>query len=91
MKNIFNIVKMAALILPMVIELVRSIESKAPGAEKKQAVLAISRLGMEKSGAGAGLIESVLSIADGVIDITVDIFNKSGEFEKGGSNGDPVV
>ncbi len=91
MKNILNVVKMAALILPMIIELVRSIETKAPGADKKVAVLAIARLAIEKAGAGPNLVATVLGIADAVIDITVDLFNKGGEFEKEGGDGTPAV
>lgn len=91
MKNIFTIIKMLALILPMIIELVRSIESNAPGAEKKMAVMDIARMAMEKAGAGGGVVGKVMDVADSAIDIAVALFNKSGEFERGGGDGDPTV
>ena len=79
---IINVIKLAAIILPLVVQLVRAIEHKGEGIEKKKAVLALVGGALAVAAPTQKVIAKVMEIADHAIDIVVAVFNTTGEFEK---------
>ena len=79
---IINVIRLAAIILPLIIQLVRAIEHKGEGAAKKQAVLALVGGALTIAAASDKVNAKVMSIADNAVDIVVTVFNATGEFDK---------
>lgn len=79
---IINVIRLAAIILPLIIQLVRAVEHQGEGAEKKKAVLALVSGALTIATASNKVIAKVMDIADNAIDIVVAVFNTTGEFDK---------
>ena len=79
---IIKVIRLAVIILPLIVELVRAIEHKGEGAEKKKAVLALVAEMLSVAVAPVKVMTKVMDIADHAIDIVVAVFNVTGEFDK---------